>query len=132
MGSTAGANQGGGRRSFSYPRIQPLGTGRIKNALDVGSRPYGQNAWDGKPGGVVSVSISSLGGFGANHHLRQSLVYLNVPAMAQPEVYIGEAAELFAENGHLTNDSTREFLKNFIMTFEKWVVTHAKALQPVA
>ena len=56
----------------------------LKNAIDVGSRPYGKNSWDGKPGAVVSASISSLGGFGANHHLRQSLVFVNVPTMAQP------------------------------------------------
>lgn len=104
----------------------------LKNAIDVGSRPYGQNAWDGKPGAVVSVSISSLGGFGANHHLRQSLVYLNVPTMAQPEAYIGGAAALFDDNGNLTNESTREFLKSFMVAFEKWVVTHAKALHPVS
>ena len=59
----------------------------IKNALDVGSRPYGKNMWDGKPCAVVSASIGAIGGFGANHHLRQSLVFLNAPCMQQPEVY---------------------------------------------
>jgi chromate reductase len=54
----------------------------LKNAIDVGSRPYGKSAWAGKPGAVVSASPGSIGGFGANHHLRQSLVFLNVPAMA--------------------------------------------------
>lgn len=102
----------------------------LKNAIDVGSRPYGQNAWDGKPGAVVSVSISSLGGFGANHHLRQSLVFVNVPAMAQPEAYIGNAQSLFDESGRLTNKSTREFLTNFITAFEGWVAAHAKERVP--
>src|SRR3984885_13682017 len=73
----------------------------LKNALDVGSRPYGKNVWSGKPGAVVSASLGAIGGFGANHHLRQSLVFLNVPAMPQPEVYIGGADKLFDANGKL-------------------------------
>ena len=67
----------------------------LKNAIDVGSRPCGKNAWSGKPGAIVSASPGGIGGFGANHHLRQSLVFLNVPAMAQPEAYIGGADKLF-------------------------------------
>jgi chromate reductase len=67
----------------------------MKNALDVASRPYGHNAWSGKPGAVVSASPGAIGGFGANHHLRQSLVFLNVPTMPQPEAYIGGADKLF-------------------------------------
>src|SRR5690606_2743602 len=98
----------------------------LKNAIDVGSRPYGQNSWNGKPGGVVSVSIGNISGFGANHHLRQSLVFVNVPAMAQPEAYIGDASRLFDDNGNLTNESTKEFLKDFALAFEKWVETNAK------
>lgn len=97
----------------------------LKNAIDVGSRPYGQNSWDGKPGAVVSVSIGNISGFGANHHLRQSLTFVNVPAMAQPEAYIGGAAALFDDNGKLTNESTKGFLTNFMTAFEKWVVTNA-------
>jgi chromate reductase, NAD(P)H dehydrogenase (quinone) len=97
----------------------------LKNAIDVGSRPYGQNCWDGKPGAVVSVTPGSMGGFGANHHLRQSLVFINVPAMAQPEIYIGGAAKLFDPSGNLTNESTKEFLKKFLVAFEKWVVLHS-------
>ncbi|WP_219921479.1 NADPH-dependent FMN reductase [Rufibacter sp. XAAS-G3-1] len=98
----------------------------LKNAIDVGSRPYGQNSWNGKPGAVVSVSIGNLGGFGANHHLRQSLVFVNAPTMAQPEAYIGGAAALFDDSGNLTNESTREFLRSFMAAFEKWVHTNAK------
>src|SRR6266704_1016410 len=66
----------------------------LKNGLDIGSRPYGKNAWSGKPGAVVSASPGAIGAFGANHHLRQSLVFLNVPAMPQPEAYIGGADQL--------------------------------------
>lgn len=98
----------------------------LKNAIDVASRPYGQNAWDGKPAAVISVSISAIGGFGANHHLRQSLVFVNMPAMPQPEAYIGNAEELFDKNGVLTSGSTREFLGSFMSAFEHWVQAHVK------
>jgi chromate reductase, NAD(P)H dehydrogenase (quinone) len=93
----------------------------LKNAIDVASRPYGQNIWDGKPGAVVSVSIGAIGGFGANHHLRQSLMFLNVPLMQQPEAYIGNAANLFDEKGNLVNESTRDFLVKFTQVYAAWV-----------
>lgn len=93
----------------------------LKNAIDVGSRPYGQSAWNGKPGAVMSVSPGVIGGFGANHHLRQTLVFLNVPTMNQPEAYIGNAANLFDEKGNLTNDSTREFITKFMQAFAEWI-----------
>ena len=93
----------------------------LKNALDIGSRPYGQSVWDGKPGAVVSVSPSAIGGFGANHHLRKSLVFLNVPAMQQPEAYIGGAGDLFDGNGKLKNEKTRQFLTKFMQSFLIWI-----------
>lgn len=111
---------------FLTPEYNRSVSGVLKNAIDVGSRPYGQNSWDGKPGAVISVSIGSIGGFGANHHLRQSLVFINVPTMAQPEAYIGNAMDLFDDDGNLINESTKKFLKNFILAFEKWVETNAK------
>ena len=92
----------------------------LKNALDVGSRPYGKSAWDGKPAAVASVSIGAIGGFGANHHLRQSLTYVNMPTLQQPEVYISNASGLFDEAGKL-NDGTRDLLKNFVTTFAAWI-----------
>lgn len=110
---------------FFTPEYNRSVPGVLKNAIDVGSRPYGQNSWDGKPGAIVSVSIGNISGFGANHHLRQSLTFVNVPTMAQPEAYIGEAAALFDDNGKLTNDSTKDFLKSFMVAFEKWVHTNA-------
>lgn len=109
---------------FLTPEYNRSVPGVLKNAIDVGSRPYGENSWDGKPGAIVSVSIGNISGFGANHHLRQSLTFINVPAMAQPEAYLGGAAELFNDKGELTNDSTKAFLKSFMDAFEKWVVTH--------
>ncbi len=113
---------------FLTPEYNRSVPGVLKNAIDVGSRPYGQNSWDGKPAAVVSVSIGNICGFGANHHLRQSLVFVNVPAMAQPEAYIGGAAELFDDNGNLTNESTKEFLTSFMAAFEKWVEVHARKI----
>ena len=106
---------------FVTPEYNRSVPGVLKNAIDVGSRPYGKSAWDGKPAAVVSVSPGAIGGFGANHHLRQSCVFLNMPAMPQPEAYIGGAAKMFDEQGKLTNDSTREFLQKFVAAFEKWI-----------
>ena len=96
----------------------------LKNALDVDSRPYGKSAWSGKPGAVVSASPGAIGGFGANHHLRQSLVFLNVPAMAQPEAYIGGADKLFDANGNLVNDGTRKFLRSFMQAYDAWITAN--------
>ena len=110
---------------FLTPEYNRSVPGVLKNAVDVGSRPYGKNAWNGKPAAVVSVSIGAISGFGANHHLRQSLVFVNVPTMAQPEAYIGGAETLFDDQGNLTSDSTRDFLKSFMVAFEKWVDTIA-------
>lgn len=97
----------------SYPAV-------IKNALDVGSRPYGQNMWDGKPGAIVSVSPGALAAFGANQHLRQVLVFLNIPVMPAPEVYLGNVMDLFDENGQVLEE-TKGFLESFIKSFEEWV-----------
>jgi chromate reductase len=95
----------------------------LKNALDVGSRPYGSSVWDRKPGAIMSCSPSAIGAFGANHHLRQSLVFLNVPTMQQPEAYIGHADKLFDAHGKLVNDDTRKFLQAFMQAFANWVET---------
>jgi chromate reductase len=106
---------------FVTPEYNRSVPGVLKNAIDIASRPYGESAWSGKPGAVISVSPGAIGGFGANHHLRQSLVFLGVPAMAQPEAYIGGAKDLFDEAFGIKNDSTREFLKKFIEAYAKWI-----------
>ncbi len=106
---------------FVTPEYNRSVPGVLNNAIDIASRPYGENSLSGKPGAVVSVSVGAMGGFGANHQLRQSLVFLNVPAMAQPEAYIGEAAKLFDKDGKLTNESTRLFLTKFMLSFVQWV-----------
>jgi chromate reductase, NAD(P)H dehydrogenase (quinone) len=113
---------------FVTPEYNRSVPGVLKNALDVGSRPYGQSVWEGKPGAVMSVSPGPIGGFGANHHLRQSLVFLNVPAMQQPEAYIGGAAKLFDADGNLTNEKTRAFLIQFMDAFAAWVAKHSTTL----
>src|SRR5437868_12122096 len=95
----------------------------LKNALDVGSRPYGSSVWDGKPGAIVSCSPSAIGAFGANHHLRQSLVFLNVPTMQQPEAYVSHVDKLFDEHGKLTSDGTRKFLQTVMQAFANWAET---------
>jgi|SRR5690554_1423140 len=109
---------------FLTPEYNRSVPGSLKNALDVGSRPYGQSVWAGKPGAVISMSPGSLGAFGANHHLRQALVFLDVPAMAQPEAYIGGAAELFDDTGALVNEGTKEFMTKYMNAFEAWVDTN--------
>jgi chromate reductase len=112
---------------FVTPEYNRSVPGVLKNAIDVGSRPYGQSAWDGKPGAVISISPGAIGGFGANHHLRQSLVFLNVPVMQQPEAYIGDGARLFDEKGDITNNSTREFVVGFLNAFADWVTRLSNA-----
>lgn len=98
----------------------------LKNALDVGSRPYGQSIWDGKPAAVVSASPGAIGGFGANHHLRQSLVFLNVPTMQQPEVYLSAVNKLLDASGNPADESTSKFLTSVVTAFAAWVETNHK------
>jgi chromate reductase len=106
---------------FVTPEYNRSVPGVLKNAIDVGSRPYGQSAWDGKPAAVVSVSPGAIGAFGANHHLRQSLVFLNMPALQQPEAYVGNATQLFDASGKLTNEETRTFLRKLLEVFAAWM-----------
>lgn len=93
----------------------------LKNAIDIGSRPYRQSVWEGKPGAVMSVSPGAIGGFGANHHLRQSMVFLNVPMMQQPEAYVGGVADLFDADGKLKNEGTKTFFTSFMSAYAAWV-----------
>jgi hypothetical protein len=96
----------------------------MKNAIDVGSRPYGQSAFSGKPGAVLSTSPGAVGGFGANHHLRQCLVFLDVHVLQQPEAYLGGAGNFFDENGVLS-DGIKPFLQKFIDAYAAWVAKQA-------
>lgn len=106
---------------FATPEYNRSIPGCLKNAVDVGSRPPGNTVFNGKPGAVVSVTPYGLGAFGANHHLRQALVYVNVLTMAQPEAYISQASELVDENFRITKDSSRQFLTTFLDAFAAWI-----------
>jgi len=111
---------------FFTPEYNRSVPAALKNAIDVGSRPYGASVWSGRPAAIVSISPGATGAFGANHHLRQSMVFLDMPLLQQPEAYIGAAANLLGPDGKLNNDSTKQFLTKFITTFATWVETNAK------
>ena len=106
---------------FVTPEYNRSVPGVLKNAVDVGSRPYGKSVFSRKPAAVISVTGGMLGAFGANHHLRQSLVFLDMPALQQPEMYIGGAPKLFDEQGRLINDDTRALVKKFADAFAAWI-----------
>lgn len=106
---------------FVTPEYNRSVPGVLKNAIDVGSRPKEASAWSSKPAGIVSVSPGAIGAFGANHHLRQSLVFLDMPTMQQPEAYVGQAATLFGDDGALADESTRDFLTGFMAAFAGWI-----------
>lgn len=89
----------------------------LKNALDVASRPITENAWGGKPAAIISQSPGNLGGFGANHHLRQILTGVNMPVLQQPEAYISKIMDLLDEEGELTTEETVQFLQKFVDAF---------------
>lgn len=102
---------------FATPEYNRSVPAVLKNALDVGSRPYGQSIWDKKPAIILSVSPGAIGGFGANHHLRQSLTFLNMPIVQQPEVYISNVTNLLDDQLKITNEGTLKFLKSSMDTF---------------
>jgi chromate reductase len=101
-----------------YNRSMP---GGLKNAIDVGSRPYGQSVFSGKPAAVVSQSPGAMGGFGAHHDLRRSLVFLDMPVLQQPEMYIAHSNDLFDDKGAVKTDETRKFLSGFMTGFGRWI-----------
>ena len=98
---------------FATPEHNRSFPAAIKNALDVASRPYGSNKFDGKPAAVISVSPGQYGGFGANHHLRQVLTFLNVSPVQQPEAYISSVKALIDEKGNVA-ENTKELIKSVI------------------
>jgi len=106
---------------FGTPEYNRSIPGCLKNAIDVGSRPYAQNAWRGKPAAIISGSPGAMGGFGANHHLRQTLVAVGMPAMAQPEAYVGGVDKLLDAAGEIVKNETREFGTLFLGAFESWI-----------
>jgi chromate reductase len=93
----------------------------MKNAIDVGSRPFGASIWGGKPAAVISSSPGAMGGFGANQHLRQTFVFLDIPSMQMPEAYIANVSNLFDENSNITKEDTKKFLQHYIDSYANWV-----------
>lgn len=103
----------------------------LKNALDVGSRPYGHSVWDKKPAAIISASQGAIGGFGANHQLRQSCVFLNMPVMQQPEAYLsGVSADKFDESDRLREGPLRDFIVDVASALGGWVdlIQHGKRM----
>lgn len=108
---------------FFTPEYNRSVPAALKNALDVGSRPYGASSWGGKPALVVSVSPGAIAGFGANHHLRQSLVFLDMPTLQQPEAYIGGITNLIDENNEINPDTVSFFetiIAKYIELFQRF------------
>ena len=108
---------------FVTPEYNRSVPGVLKNAIDVGSRPYGRSAWAKKPAAVVSVTPGALGAFGANHHLRQSAVFLDMPMMQMPEAYLSNVAAMFDSDGKLIDEKTEKFLGAFMAAYAGWVET---------
>jgi len=114
---------------FVTPEFNRSVPGALKNAIDVGSRPYGASAWAGKPAAVVSSSVGPISGFGANHHLRQSLAFLDMPTLQQPEMYLGSVGDWFDAEGKVKNADTRAFLGAFAKKFADWIELTAPRAQ---
>ena len=107
--------------------------GVLKNAIDVGSRPYGQSVWAKKPAAIVTASPGAVGGFGANHQIRQSCVFLDMPVMQQPEAYLGGISDdSFGEDGLLKEGKTRDFVDKIANAFADWVEVIGKARSALA
>lgn len=101
-----------------YVRSVP---GVLKNAIDICARPQGRGALGGKPAAIISTSLGAIGGFGANHHLRQSLTSLDMPVLGQPEAYIGNTGTLFDAEGTLVDERAHTFLATFGKAFEVFI-----------
>ena len=102
---------------FVSPEYNRSVPGVLKNAIDVGSRPYGSSVWQGKPAAIMTLSPGALGGFGANHHIRQMLVFQDMPVLQQPEAYIGNAGSIFDDKGGFKDAKTMEFFQTFLDAF---------------
>jgi chromate reductase len=94
--------------------------GVLKNAIDWVSRPYGDNAWTGKPVAIMGASIGTIGTARAQYHLRQMFVFLNMFPINQPEVMIGNAAERFDGEGNLTDETTKDHIRRLLQSLVEW------------
>lgn len=110
---------------FVTPEYNRSIPGVLKNAIDHGSRPYGQSVWGGKPAAVIGVSIGAIGTALAQQHLRNVLAYLDMPTLGQPEMFIQNKPGLFADNGEIGADDSKQLLQKFTERFAEWVKHHA-------
>ena len=94
--------------------------GVLKNAIDWASRPYGDSAWNGKPAAIMGASVGTIGTARAQYHLRQVFVFLNMFPLNQPEVMIGNAAERFDKEGNLTDETTKNFIRQLLQNLVEW------------
>jgi chromate reductase, NAD(P)H dehydrogenase (quinone) len=118
---------------FCTPEYNRGVPGVLKNAIDVGSRPYGQSIWDKKPAAIISASPGAIGGFGANHQLRQACVFLNMPVMQQPEAYLGRVTDdSFGEDGCLKEGPLSELVSTLAHAFHDWVEMIIRSRQLLA
>jgi chromate reductase len=107
---------------FVTPEYNRSVPGVLKNAIDVGSRPYGRSVFTKKPAAIVTASPGAIGGFGANHHLRQSCVFLDMPVMQQPEAYLGHVSDdSFGPNGELVDEGFKKVVTKLAGAFADWV-----------
>lgn len=111
---------------FVTPEYNRSIPGVLKNAIDIASRPWGTNSFAGKPAAVLGTSIGAIGTAVAQHHLRSSLAYLDVPTLGQPEVYLHFVDEPIAADGTIANESTKKFLQGFVDTYVEWVGTFVR------
>ena len=105
---------------FISPEYNRSIPGALKNAIDWASRPYGDNAWFGKPAAIMGASIGAIGTARAQYHLRQMMVFLNMFPINQPEVMIGNASERFDAEGKLTDDATKDFIRQLLQNLVEW------------
>ena len=118
---------------FCTPEYNRGVPGVLKNAIDVGSRPYGHSVWDKKPAAIVSASPGAIGGFGANHQLRQSCVFLNMPMMQQPEAYLGHVTDdKLDADGCLVEGPFKELVTKVAGAFADWVDMIVRSRQLLA
>jgi len=105
---------------FVTPEYNYSIPGVLKNAIDWASRPYGDNAWDGKPVAVMGASMGMTGTARAQYHLRQTFVFLNMYPINQPEVMIANAAKRFDDQGNLIDKDTKEFIRRLLVSLVEW------------
>ncbi|KAB7630361.1 NADPH-dependent FMN reductase [Stenotrophomonas rhizophila] len=109
---------------FVTPEYNRSVPGVLKNAIDLGSRPYGDSAFAGKPAAVIGASIGVIGTALAQQHLRNILAYLDMPVLGQPEAFLHFKEGLIDAHGTISNEGTKDFLQGFVDTFIAWVGTH--------